>query len=225
MTRANGRATILASTVPRILPVLERPFRTVLDLGCGTSNTLRALALPADAIRVGLDVDLESLKAAQSGADGVRLAAADGHRLPFRSDSFDLVVSKVTLPYLNIPVALRELHRVTRAGGVVWLTLHPFAMTAMRIWGDLKSGNIRDAIYQGYAVLNGLLLGLSGRQFAFPLNRRRIESFQTVKGITRALRDAGFSDVRFELRSRGPGHEASDRRLGKVFAVSAQKRA
>jgi len=209
--------------MPVILPVLDRPFHAVLDIGCGESGTLSALSLPDSAIRVGLDVDAESMKAAQRHAADVHFAAGDGHVLPFRTASFDLVISKVAFPYLNIPVAIREVHRVLGAGGTVWMTLHPLAMTAMRILGDIKAARLQDAVYQSYAIVNGLLLAVAGRQFPYPFNRRRMESFQTVRGIANALHAAGFTDVRFERRKRGPGYESSDRRLGKVFAVSARK--
>jgi ubiquinone/menaquinone biosynthesis C-methylase UbiE len=207
-----------------ILPVLDRSVRSVLDLGCGGSRTLRSLSLPDDAMLVGLDVDAETLQAAHRDDSGALFAVGDGHVLPFRSDSFDLVISKVTLPLMNIPVALREVHRVLRVGGGVWMTLHPFTMTAMRMLADVKGIRIQDLVYQGYAIVNGLLLDLVGRQFPYPLNRRRVESFQTVKGITRALVGAGFSDVQFEMRSRGPGYEHKDKQFGDVFAVAAYKR-
>jgi ubiquinone/menaquinone biosynthesis C-methylase UbiE len=216
-------ATLLAATIPMILPVLNPGQRKVLDLGCGANRTLCELPLPTDAVRVGLDVDAATLQVAHRDMVDVHFAAGDAHVLPFRSGYFDLVISKVTFPLLDIPVALREVHRILRPGGQVWMTLHPFVMTGMRILTDVKTGRIQDAVYQGYVIVNGLMLEYTGRQFRFPLNRRRVESFQTVRGITRALLRGGFTDVRFEMRRRGPGYEAQDRRLGAVFAVAASR--
>lgn len=220
---ASKPGTLLAATIPMILPVLNAGHRKVLDLGCGANRTLRELPLPAAAVRVGLDVDAETVKVAHRDMADVHFAAGDAHRLPFRSEYFDLVISKVTFPLLNIPVALREVHRVLRPTGQVWMTLHPFVMTGRRLVADLKTGRVRDAVYQTYAIVNGLLLEYMGWQVRYPLNRRRVESFQTVRGITRALLGAGFADVQFEMRSRGAGYEAQDRRLGHVFAVAASK--
>jgi ubiquinone/menaquinone biosynthesis C-methylase UbiE len=222
VTPAAQPARLLASTVP-ILPLLDKPFRTVLDLGCGSNPTVQALSLPGGAIRVGLDLDPEAVKVAQRQASGARFAAADGHVLPFRSGCFDLVIAKGAFQLMDIPVALREVNRVLCKGGQVWMTICPLRAVAMRIVADLQTARLQDAIYQSYAIVNGLLLDLVGRQFPYPFNRRRVESFQTVRGIARALVRAGFAEVRFELRKRDPGHEATDRRFGRVFAVTAKK--
>ena len=214
---------LLAATAPMILPVLDSEYRRVLDLGCGMNDTLSKLALPDRALRVGLDVAADEIKAAHRMIADVRYAVGDGHALPFRAGAFDLVISKVALPYMNIPVALRDIHRVLREGGQVWTTLHPLRMAAMRILRALKTGRLKDVVHQSYAILNGWTLENWGRQFRYPLNRRRIESLQTIGGIARALLSAGFSDVRFEVRSRGPGYADDDRQLGEVFAVAARK--
>ena len=74
-----------------------------------------------------------------------------------------------------------------------------------------------------HAILNGLALHWWGRQFRFPLNRRRIESVQTLTGIANALSTAGFANVRYQTRSRGVGYEDRDRRYGRLVAVAAWK--
>jgi ubiquinone/menaquinone biosynthesis C-methylase UbiE len=217
-------ATLLTATMPSILPVVREAHRRVLDLGCGRGDTLEELSLPRGAFRVGMDVEANAVKtgARQRGA-AIRFVAGDGHRLPFTSGFFDLVISRVAFPYMNIPVTLAEVARVLRGGGQVWMTLHPVRMAATRILASLKAGRIHDVVYQGYAVANGLALAYLGRQFRYPLNRRRIESVQTLRGAVRALSDAGFSEVQFERRSRGPGHEDADARYGRVFAVAGRK--
>jgi ubiquinone/menaquinone biosynthesis C-methylase UbiE len=224
MTPSARPAELLAATIPMFIPVVHPGQRKVLDLGCGAVRTLSELPLSNDAIRVGLDLDPQSVKAVQRGAADAFFAAGDGHVLPFRSDYFDLVIAKGAFQLMNIPVALREVHRVLRPGGQVWMTLCPLRATAMRILADLRTGRLQDALYQTYVIVNGLMLEHVGWQFGFPFNRRRTESFQTVRGMTRALERAGFADVQYELRSRGPGYEAQDRKFGDVFAVAAHKK-
>jgi hypothetical protein len=103
------------------------------------------------------------------------------------------------------------------------MTLHPMRMAAMRIVSSLKAGRLQDVIYQGYAIANGLTLAYLGKQFRFPLNRKRFESVQTLRGTVRALSGAGFTDVQFERRSRGPGQEEADANNGTIFVVAARK--
>jgi len=218
-------ATLLSTTTPSILPVIQDGDRRVLDLGCQRGDTLEELALPRGAVRVGMDVDAGAVKtgARERGA-AVRFVVGDGHRLPFTSGFFDLVISRVAFPYMDMPVTLAEVARVLRGGGQVWMTLHPMRMAATRILSSLKAGRIQDVVYQGYAVANGLTLAYLGKQFRYPLNPKRFESVQTLRGAARALSDAGFSDVRFERRGRGAGQEDADATYGTIFVVAARKR-
>ncbi len=71
--------------------------------------------------------------------------AADVRCLPFENDSFDLIVSDSTLDHFHttaeIDVALRELARVLKPGGVMIVTLdnpHNVTNPLMRLW--MKSG-------------------------------------------------------------------------------------
>jgi len=218
-------ATLLTTTIPSILPVIRAGDRRVLDLGCQRGDTLEQLALPGGAVRIGMDVDVNAVKTGARERGGVvRFVVGDGHRLPFRSGFFDLVISRVAVPYMDIPVTLREVARVLRGGGQVWMTLHPLRMAATRMLSSLKAGRIHDVVYQTYAVVNGLTLAYFGQQFRFPLNRKKIESVQTLRGAVRALSNAGFSDVQFERRSRGPGHEDADATYGSIFVVAGRKR-
>jgi ubiquinone/menaquinone biosynthesis C-methylase UbiE len=41
----------------------------------------------------------------------------DGERLPFQDESFDVVFGSSILHHLNLPAALRDIHRVLRRGG------------------------------------------------------------------------------------------------------------
>jgi ubiquinone/menaquinone biosynthesis C-methylase UbiE len=131
--------------------------------------------------------------------------------LPFADGSFDFVVSKVAMPYVNIPVALREIHRVLIPGGIIWVSLHEVKMALRRIAKGVLRFRIADAMYQLYAVGNGYCLGMADRQFYWIVNRSRIESTQTTRGMANALLRAGFTEVRFDRDSKP------------IFAMSARK--
>jgi len=176
-------------------------------------------------MRVAMDVDRASLRALpRRSAHPTHRVVADGEALPFRARSFGLVITRVALPYMNVPVALWEMSRVLRADGEVWMTLHPVRMAVMRILADVKALRFKDLLYQSYAILNGLVLHVAGRLFRFPLNRRRMESVQTWRGVARALTAAGFCDLQYERVSRGAGYREADRLYGKLFVVAARTR-
>ncbi|RAG86839.1 ubiquinone/menaquinone biosynthesis protein [Streptacidiphilus pinicola] len=100
-----------------------RPGGRVLDLGCGTGHELAQLQ--ADGFHaVGVDLSAELLRAGRERlhADGhpVRLAVADGGRLPFADASFDGCRIERVLQHVPDPAAvLREVRRVLRPGGAV----------------------------------------------------------------------------------------------------------
>lgn len=199
---------LIASGSPVILPTISGSPRDILEVGCGSARTLAALGLPNCRL-VALDIDREALRRSEQ-RDQAALICGNGEALLFADRVFDLVISKVALPYMDIPVALREMNRVLRPGGQLFLTLHHFDLAWARIRGDLKSFRFRDTAYQLYAVLNGLSLGWLDVQFRWPLNRSRCESVQSVHAMQTALRRAGFDEVITELR-------------GQVFAAEARK--
>ena len=169
--------------------------QSILDIGCGAGQTIVALGCAARS--TGVDIDLDALRHAASGAMGARLrvAAATGERLPFRDDAFDFVYSRVALPYMHIPQALDEMHRVLRRGGRLWLALHPIAIPAEQF----RRGNLRGKIYAACTVCNGLWFHLTGRTLQFGARIR--ESIQTERGMRLALARAGFSEVEFRRTS------------------------
>jgi len=200
---------VIASIEPIILPVIAGQPRDVLEIGSGHGRTLAALDL-ATARLVAVDIDISSLRRSEQREQVYRVCT-NGECLPFPNECFDLVISKVALPYMNIPAALREISRVTRPGGQLFLTLHGFEMAWHRIGHDLKLWRFHDVVFQFYAMLNGVTLRWLDAQFRWPLNRRTCESVHTVGAITRALGRAGFDNIVIQRR-------------GRIFAAGARRR-
>jgi SAM-dependent methyltransferase len=167
----------------------------ILDIGCGAGQTI--VALDCGRRSVGIDIDIEALRYGASGAMGepLRVAAATGEHLPFQDGSFDFVYSRVALPYMDIPAALAEAHRVLRAGGRLWLALHPIAIPLEQF----RRGNLRGRVYATGVVANGLWLHFTGR--TLHIGNRIRESIQTTRGMRLALRRAGFTRVEFDRTS------------------------
>lgn len=186
----------------KVLPALPARFNSILDIGCGAGQTLVACDLNEDVLVCGVDIDEEALafghQMDKESGGHLHLSRAVGEALPFADDSFDVVISRVAVPYMHIPTALNEVARVLKAGGQIWFTLHPFSLVRGLLLRALKGGNVKSTLYFSYALLNGLAFHALGRMWRFPLNRARCESFQTIAGMKKALRTAGFAQMEIE---------------------------
>ncbi|MDD3648168.1 MAG: methyltransferase domain-containing protein [Candidatus Dojkabacteria bacterium] len=103
--------------------------RKVLDLGCGSGRHLIELARNGFTV-TGVDFSKEALNLAEKWAKSEKLkittAAADIHKkLKFKDDSFDAVLAIDSLHYSNsenFEKSLKEIGRVVRLGGIVFIT-------------------------------------------------------------------------------------------------------
>ena len=98
----------------RLLDV-TRPFPTALDLGCHTGETGRALAG-----RGGIETLVQcDLSPAMAGKAGALSLAADEEALPFAPESFDLVISNLSLHWVNdLPGALLQIRQILKPDGL-----------------------------------------------------------------------------------------------------------
>lgn len=91
----------------------------ILDVGCGTGSTTRAMARVTDEC-VGLDISAPMIATAQAAREGVnaRFIVADAQTYDFAAASFDLVVSRFGVMFFADPSrAFANLRRATRPGG------------------------------------------------------------------------------------------------------------
>jgi SAM-dependent methyltransferase len=95
--------------------------RSVLEVGCGAGVDLARFAKGGAQV-TGVDlsssaIDLARANFAQQGLEG-RFDVADGERLPFPDNSFDLVFAHGVVQYTANPRQLvEECHRVLKPGG------------------------------------------------------------------------------------------------------------
>jgi ubiquinone/menaquinone biosynthesis C-methylase UbiE len=182
------------------MPEFAANDRSILDIGCGIGQTFLAANLGRDKLLVGLDIDLECLVYGRRNADHITFIHGTAEHLPFRDGLFDLVISRVSLPYTDIPRSLQETRRVLGKNGRVWFTLHPLSMVGKDFMRAIGQLDVKDIVYRFYVLTNGILFHYFGRQFS--LIQKRYESFQTPSGMTRAMERAGFTDVWVGTRGR-----------------------
>jgi ubiquinone/menaquinone biosynthesis C-methylase UbiE len=183
--------------------------RAILDIGCGIGQTLVACAQAPGRRLVGLDIDHDCLTYGRQHFGHIEFVHGTAEQLPFREGAFDLVVSRVALPYSDIGRSLHEIARVLGSDGRVWLSLHSFAKTWAEFKRSLGRRDYKDVLFRAYVATNGSLLHCLGRQLRFPRNRR-CESLQTSWGMRRSLEKAGFTDIHI--------------RRGEHFICTARKR-
>jgi len=97
---------------------------TVLDVGCGSGHLLRDLHA---AKIVGVDLSeylLEQARARLKGQENITLIKAHAEALPFPDQSFDRVACCEMLEHVqDISAVLKEIHRVTKPGSRVVISL------------------------------------------------------------------------------------------------------
>jgi malonyl-CoA O-methyltransferase len=95
---------------------------TILDVGTGTGNLLQQLrSVYPDASLCGVDLAYNMcLRAAAKLGDDCLVVNGNAEKLPFKSGTFDLVVSTSALQWVvNISLAIHELRRVLKPGGTL----------------------------------------------------------------------------------------------------------
>jgi len=95
--------------------------KTVLDVACGTGYGLSYMAEKGAVKAVGVDLSWEAISYARKrfGGNGrINFICADGTRMPFADNSFDVVVSFETIEHVRkYGQFLSECRRVIREGG------------------------------------------------------------------------------------------------------------
>ena len=189
---------------------LERSVR-ILDLGCGWGEDLDSWGVIASDEVTGVDIDDRRLAVAQNRFPNRTYLQSAGECLPFEDESFDRVISALSLPYMNIQKTLAEIHRILVSGGGLSLKLH---LPSFTLYELLHNALPKPAptIFRLYVLANGLWFHCTGTTLGFVT--ARTESFQTKRGMTLALNRAGFVNHSFK-RAIGP--------VGETFVVETRK--
>ncbi|GGS85847.1 hypothetical protein GCM10010156_50570 [Planobispora rosea] len=146
------------NSAAHLLPHLE-PGMSLLDVGCGPGTITADLAgRVAPGTVTAAEVTEEALglaraEAGRRGSANIAFAVADVHALDFPDDSFDVVHAHQVLQHVGDPVlALREMRRVCRPGGIVavrdsdyaaftWFPSHPELDEWMALYQKVARAN------------------------------------------------------------------------------------
>lgn len=161
----------------------------ILDLGCGEGSDLSVWGVSELDDITGVDINHDRLCQARRNYPKRHFIQCAGESLPFANGTFDMVISGVALPYMNMQPTLRETNRVLTPEGVLYASLHPYGFTLRELYKSFPRP--MPTIYRAYVLINGVILHLIGRTLRFV--NHRTESFQTRRGMRLASRKAGFN--------------------------------
>ncbi|MBS0431176.1 MAG: class I SAM-dependent methyltransferase [Proteobacteria bacterium] len=176
------------------LPEFCPTDRAILDIGCGIGQSLIVSGNDPGCLRVGIDVDRKSLDYGHRHYPQISHVVASAEALPFADGAFDLVMSRVALPYTDLRLSLPEIARVLAVKGRTWLSLHSFGMTWRHLKRSAGKGAWKDVLFRFYVIANGVGLHWFGTQLRFP-SKHHCESFQTTARMRRSLDRLGLVDV------------------------------
>ena len=95
----------------------------ILDLGCGTGNLSAQLLECILVDTIGIDKSLQMLEKASKKSLPVLCGDADHSILPFKDNSFDLVIGAFVIHHIENRMALiRECYRVLNDGALILIT-------------------------------------------------------------------------------------------------------
>jgi ubiquinone/menaquinone biosynthesis C-methylase UbiE len=106
-------------------PIQLQGHDRVLDIGTGMAMVPTTLLKDTHWLGevVGVDITPSMLAGARKSLEGsgansrIRLVCGSGMVLPFHDHSFDAVTCALATHHMDVPVLLREVHRVLRPGG------------------------------------------------------------------------------------------------------------
>ena len=131
-----------------ITAMIEKSSRRILDIGCngGTfSKIIKDAAGKANLI--GIDINKQSVKYAVYKNNGITFLVADGQKLPFKNNSFDLVTCLEMLEHVPSPeLVINEVNRCLDKDGQIILLVPNSVNFLFRIiwyaWTNLGKGRI-----------------------------------------------------------------------------------
>lgn len=180
-------------------PTVSLDGATLLAIGCGDGRELQKPWFNGVRQLHGIDVDDAALSRARDAIPTATILKSKAESLPYGREYFSHVMSRVALPYADIPVAINEIARVIKPGGYLYLLMHDWRMQWSWFSDAVKGWHWIRAIDHGYIFVASTIYALTGKCFARPWDGT-IETYQTKYRIRKQLEDAGFRITRMERR-------------------------
>jgi len=155
---------------------------SVLDVGCGPGGLLREFESTNPKLKlIGIDASKTLLNAARKLSKmDLQFAYADD--LKFKKDSFDLVVCQDTFHHFRKPIdVLKEIYRVTKKGGYIYIT--DLRRDAAKDMIGLATKNItRNSISHAIFYLQSVKASYTAQEIETLLKKAHIRNFKIING-------------------------------------------
>ncbi len=180
-------------TAKAVRPVLTKPSSVVVDLCCGTGDLALTLRKVAAGTVIGTDfchpMLVQAGEKAATDRQRVTFLEADSLCLPFCDAAVDVVTVAFGFRNLaNYRRGLEEMHRVLRPGGMA--AILEFSHVQWPLFGPLFRAYFRRVL----PTLGSWISGVRGPYQYLPDS---VSRFPDQESLAQALRESGFTDVRY----------------------------
>jgi SAM-dependent methyltransferase len=207
------------------------PPMRALDVGCGTGTLTAALAerLGAENV-VGADPSAPFVEACRARLPGAEFVVAAAESLPFADASFAATLSQLVVNFMDDAEAgVREMARVTRAGGIVASCVWDYGgeMTLLRAFWDaarevdperaaaVDEGAVMRWSGEGDLADLWRAAGLAHVRFGALVARARYDGFEDLWApLPTGIGPAGAFCASLDEERQAALHDALRRRLG-----------
>jgi demethylmenaquinone methyltransferase / 2-methoxy-6-polyprenyl-1,4-benzoquinol methylase len=188
-----------ARTVKRVSSVLARPGARVLDLCCGTGDLMLALQARSQAVVYGSDFCHPMLVAAHHKVQQRR-----GPSVLFEADALRLPVADASVDLITIAFGFRNLSNYQQGFQELMRVLSPGGLTAILEFST-PPNPVLSRLYDFYSrsILPTIGGWISGSKEAYSYLPESVRKFPGAQDLAKQMRDAGFTNVRFERMTAG----------------------
>jgi len=128
----------------------NQKYQKILDVGCAGGSMANKVGyiFPKSKI-TGIDAYKDSIKYAKEKYPGINFLVADAHNLPFKANTFDMVICYETIEHVvNPKKVLNEIKRVMKKSGIALVVMDsgsPLFRLVWYAWENTKGKVWKDA--------------------------------------------------------------------------------
>ncbi|HSX48994.1 MAG TPA: class I SAM-dependent methyltransferase [Candidatus Saccharimonadales bacterium] len=111
-------------------------FKNILDVGCASGRMANEISkIFPNAKMTGVDAYGKAIEYGKKTYPNIKFRVADAHKLPFKANSFDLVICYEVIEHLTNPLkALQEMKRVLKKDGLAIITMDSGNILFRIVW-------------------------------------------------------------------------------------------